>query len=559
MKIDKIVIVDGYSDLPFDLGRPPFLAPEVRYIAGACWDRNSKARAIYMTLDDLKSGNKASLIQDAGLVLVYAGVPEARPSVDLTEASGDVPPEVGDLFDFVAYLECPKILGGPYVLVHEPEAREMDFDLVVDGDLSKFTHEVLSEGSTIDGVDPGIRRTNQDLERFSILGAGLAIQNAGYPSFLSLGVELYRGCPSAAQGGCSFCHQNFFTTVEYRPVEDVVAEISKIAELGCENVFFQAPCFYSYFSDPREDGTLDLDHSAIERLLEGAGSVAPELKGLHILNINPAAVANDKDEAEKITKTVVEHCSDGNFPNLRAITFDEEVQLVNNVACSTQDFNEVVDMMSSAGRVTGPNGLPTLLPAVELVYGLAGESQETIEINEERIRELASQKLIRGAVARRLVPIPGTTIAKRDDLEELEDLDQHLEVLRNDINAPLKSGLASPGQLLKDIYAMRSLDTAVQATKVGINSPSLLVHGAAKVGQLQDVRVTEPNNGRLEALSHPLTPKTVSRDLLRMIPGMSEEDINAFMQMRPENEAEFQEIFEDPSIGRRAASYFEFE
>jgi radical SAM superfamily enzyme with C-terminal helix-hairpin-helix motif len=559
VKADKVVIIDGFTDSPFDLGVPPFMASEVRYVAGACWDRDDKTRVIYVTVDDLNAGRKSSLMEGADLILVYAGEPRAspviRPSPDVHRVAG-----IQDIVDYIAYLDCPKVLAGPHVTVNDGKIDDrLGFQRVVTGDLSKFAHETLSEGSEIDDVDPSVERTNEDLKKFSILGAGLAIQNRGYPSFLSIGVELYRGCPSAMEGGCSFCHHALRTTVEYRPVEDVVAEVAKISELGCENILFQCPCFLSYFSSPNDDEGLQLDRDAIEKLLEGVRSVAPGLKGIHVEGINPGVFAIDWQESKRILKTVLSQCTDGNFTNVKAFSFDDQVQLMNNISSTTEQTVEVVRNLAEAGSEIGPDGLPRLLPVIELVYGLAGETQETLDVNLEAMRDLASEGLVRGVVARELVPVPGTTIAKRDDLEEQEGLQNHLESLENEINRPLNGKLAPPGQLVRDVYTYRTVEDSTAAIKVGVNAPGFLIYGSPKLNALQDVRVTGANEGNLEALTQPLIPKTVSRDVLRLIPEMSEERIDDFMRVRPENELDFYQLFEQPSVGRRAASYFEFE
>lgn len=560
MKANKIIVVDGFSDLPFSLGIPPFMSPEVRYMAGACWDRDDKARVIYINIDDLRAGRKSSLLNGADLVFVYAGVTEAsplvRPSVR-TDDSGIA--KVQDLVDYIAYLDCPKILGGPYVLAKNGVVDEkLGFDVIVTGDLSKYIHEILSDEGTIGKVDPSLQRNNEDLNRYAILGAGLAVQNPGYPSFLSCAVELYRGCPSASLGGCSFCHETKYTTVDYRPVEDVVAEIAKISELGCENVVFECPCFFSYFSSPNEEGKLDLDHSAIEKLLEGSRSVAPEIKGLHIMNINPGAIANDMDESRKILKSIRTHCSDGNFPNLRVVTFDDEVQLLNNTRTTAEQSRMVVKMIAEAGKGEGPSGLPQMLPTIELVYGLAGEGENTLELNLNNLKEFASKGLIRGVIVRKQASLPGTTISKRDDIVELEDFDKHMEILQEEVNRVAGGNLAAPGQLIRDVYPYRVQDGSAVAKKVGINPLDLLVHGVSQVNVLQDVRITSVDGDGMEAVAQPLIPKTVSREILRLVPEMTEERIDRFMQSRPGKAEDFYKLFEEPAFGRRAASYFDF-
>jgi len=559
MKVNKVVVVDGFTDFPFSLGVPPFMSPEVRYVAGACWDKDENTRVIYATLDDLRTGRKSSLLDGTDLVFAYAGVKEASPFLRPSNG-GEIAQvsEIKDIVDYVAYLDCPKILGGPYVLARNGKIDgKLGFDVVVTGDISKYAHELLAEAGRIGGVDPSLQRTNQDVASYSIHGAGLAIQSAGYPSFLSCAVELYRGCPSASLGGCSFCHETRYTTVDYRPVQDVLAEISKLAELGCENVVLECPCFFSYFSSPTEDGQVKLDHAAIEKLLEGARSVAPDLKGLHIANANPGAIVGDPEESTKILKAILANCSDGNFPNLRVITFDDDVQLQNNTTATMDQSRKAIDILGESGRARGPSGLPRILPAIELVYGLPGERQRSLDANLRSLRELANAGLIRGVIARPVVALPGTPVSKRDDLARTEGMENHLKELQM-VNRTAEARLVEPGQLVREVYTYKALNGSAMAKKVGVNPLDILVHGVSQVSLVQDIRITPSMNAGLEALAQPLAPKTVSRELLRLIPDMTEERIDQFMRSRPEQSEQFCQLFDDPVAARRAASYFEF-
>ena len=559
MKADKVLVVDGFNDQPFGLGVPPFLAVEPRYTAGACWLRDSKSRVIYATIQDLRSGRKASLLRDADLVFVYAGVKEASPEVRPSNFDArDTIPELQDLFDYIAYLDCPKILAGPYALLRADTAKErFGVDAVVTGDMSKYAWNLLDPDASIDDVDPAVRRTQEDVSAFALPGAGLLVQNPGYPDFLSCSVELYRGCPSSSAGGCSFCHQRFYTTVQYRPVEDVLAEVSKISELGCQNIVLESPCFFSYFSTPTEDGGVQLDPAAIEKLLEGIGRVAPELRSVHISSINPRVVADNPDDAKKILTAVMKNCSSANFPTLEVITFDDEVHLQNNTPASSEQSRQAIEIMAEAAG-SSRAGLPSFLPTVELVYGLAAENEETATRNLEQLSEMAERGLIRGVTARRLVPVPGTPIYKRDDIAQIPDLEGHMNALRERVNSTCESKLARPGELIDNVFAYASLDGSSLAQTVGINPVHLVVYGSSDGKSSQDVRVTGFSDSRLEAVVQPLEPRTVSRDILRLLPGMTEDRIDMFMKFRPEREDEFLQLFEDPVEGRRAASFFEF-
>jgi radical SAM superfamily enzyme with C-terminal helix-hairpin-helix motif len=195
---------------------------------------------------------------------------------------------------------------------------------------------------------------------------------------------------------------------------------------------------------------------------------------------------------------------------------------------------------------------------VELVYGLAGEREETLAANAENLGRLAPAGKIRGIIARRLVPVPGTPLSKRDDLKEMEGLEGHMEMLARELNLQAQRTLAAPGHLIRDVFPYRFLNGVVMARNLGVNGLELKVHGVSEHNLLQDVRITSVGNGEMEAVAQPLIPKTVSREILRLVPDMTEERIDQFMRSRPEREEDFYQLFEERDLARSAASYFEF-
>ena len=468
-------------------------------------------------------------------------------------------PDLQDIFDYIAYLECPKILAGPYSLIEAEASKErFGIDAVATGDMSKYAWTLLEPGASIEDVDPGVRRTQEDASAFALPGAGLLVQNPGYPDFLSCTVELYRGCPSSSAGGCSFCHQRFYTTVQYRPVEDILAEISKMSELGCQNIVLESPCFFSYFSTPQEDGRLKLDPDAVEKLLEGIRRVAPDIGSVHISSINPRVVSENPEDSRRILRSVLQYTSAGNFPTVQVITFDDEVHLQNNTPASSQQSREAIELMAEIAASSSPRGLPAFLPTVEVVYGLAAETEETTSKNLEQLVDMAERGLIRGVVARRLVPIPGTPLYKREDIGKLQNLDAHMDALRKRVNAVCERRLAEPGELITNVFTYGSLDGSALGQTVGVNPVHLVVHGPTDGRAGRDVRVTGFSDSRLQTVIQPLEPRIVSRGLLRLLPGMTEDRIDAFMKLRPEKEDEFLQLFDDPAEGRKIASFFEF-
>jgi Uncharacterized Fe-S oxidoreductase len=74
--MDRVVILDGYTDEPAGLGVPPYLDVYPRYIAGAIWSANKSVDVRYFTIDQVRGDweNFVKIANDSRLLIVIAGI-----------------------------------------------------------------------------------------------------------------------------------------------------------------------------------------------------------------------------------------------------------------------------------------------------------------------------------------------------------------------------------------------------------------------------------------------------------------------------------------------------
>jgi radical SAM superfamily enzyme with C-terminal helix-hairpin-helix motif len=179
-------------------------------------------------------------------------------------------------------------------------------------------------------------------------------------------IELYRGC--TRRRFCSFCNEPVKSPlVNFRDPSDVLAEITGLYAAGVRNFRLgQQTCFFSY---------LDRDADAIGRLLADIREQCPELDVLHIDNADPLAVASRK--GAKIARLVARYCTEGNCAPMGIESFDPAVIEANALTCTPEVLLRAVANVNEAGAHAGPLGLPVLLPGLNLVYGLPGETHRS--------------------------------------------------------------------------------------------------------------------------------------------------------------------------------------
>jgi radical SAM superfamily enzyme YgiQ (UPF0313 family) len=123
------------------------------------------------------------------------------------------------------------IAGGPYISGHQEEAAKI-FDVLICGEAEEVWPEFLSDwkSGNFKKAYHGKREpdiSNSPLPRYDLL------KMSDYSSGM---VQTSRGCPF----DCDFCDviSLFGRKMRYKPVENVIAEIHNLAELGKFDIFF---------------------------------------------------------------------------------------------------------------------------------------------------------------------------------------------------------------------------------------------------------------------------------------------------------------------------------
>jgi len=410
----RVAIVDGYTDEPAGLGVPPYLGTHPRYAYGAA--RAAGASEVrYVPIERVREG-KVDLDR-FDVVVGICGV--HTPGRYL----GAEPADLSEMLEILRGTDAITVLGGPAAqsghgrIGGEPPETEIEgVDLVATGDVEAVVHDLVREGSP-EAVDPERERTIEELREYAVKGAPAAREHVDYPDAVIAELETYRGCPRYLTGGCSFCTEvPRYGKPEFRPPEHVIEEVKALYRVGVRHFRLgRQPCIYSYLA--RGIGETERPRpnpEALRRLLRGINAVAPDLLTLHVDNANPAVIAEHPEESREVTKLLVRYGTPGNVLAFGIETFDERVAKRNNLNVrSREEAFRAVRVVTSIGRIRGWNGLPYVLPGINLVCGLIGEDRERYRTDERALRELVERGLVvRRINVRNVVPFPGTEMER---------------------------------------------------------------------------------------------------------------------------------------------------
>ncbi len=402
----KGIILDGYVDEPTALGVPPYLSPYPRYVAGVFALAEVPYR--YMTVDAWRRDpalQEAVRADGQTLVVVVSGltVPghyRGGTPITLTELSKVAEASFGRV-----------MIGGPirhgYTMTGGTAAVGVEGlagGNIVVGDLDEAVARVLA------GKEPGRpARPLAAMARRAIAGAGIVEQHPNFPHIICE-IESARGCEREEH--CSFCTEGLQDGLDFRTHEAIVGEIEALAARGANHFRLgKQPNFFAWPGRRLPDGTIGPDPEAIDALYRDIRRVAPHLKTLHIDNVNPGFVAAHPDECLDIARTIATYNTSGDVAAMGVESLDPMVISRNRLKSSPEASLRAIRIINQAGRGRRDRGLPDLLPGINLLYGLPGESTATYATNMAFLEGLLAENLlVRRINVRQVMVFPGTPL-----------------------------------------------------------------------------------------------------------------------------------------------------
>ncbi len=558
MKIERAAILDCYVDEPACLGVPPYIAPYPRYIAGVLLKHGCEV--FYRTVDQLRRDlDLYSLLNKMDIVVIIAGV--TVPGKYL----GGTPATLSEIKKIASKIKTFKVLGGPAARfgsgveggkkAERVESLKSEFEIIAYGDVEAVISELIT--SSPEKVDVYRTRTSADLREIAIAGAEIVKQHQDYPNTMAE-IETCRGCYRAC---CSFCIEQFYGKPDYRAVEDIVAEVEALYRAGIRHFRIgRQPDLFAYQSFETDGEFPRPNPQAIERLYKGIRSAAPELKVLHMDNANPGLISAYPEEARKIAKIIVKYHTSGDVAALGIESADPRVIKANKLKAMPEDSLKAIEIINEVGARHGKSGLPELLPGINFVYGLIGETKETFELNYQFLREVMDRKLlVRRINIRQVMPFEGTKMGEvGDSIARKHKALFHYwkKRIREEIDHRMIQRVVPIGTILRDVRTEVHDGNLTYGRQMGSYPVLVGIPLKLELNKFIDVKVVAHGYRSITALPYPLKVNSASLELLSYIPGIGRKRAARIILNRPfKSEAEFLNCFDDREIGRKALGY----
>lgn len=549
----RLVLVDGYVDEPSAFGVPPYISPHARYAAGAAVAAGAEVE--YHTIDSLRARPR-ELAGDVLAVLASCSVPgkylRGTP-ITRDEAVTLFRDFKGErvLFGDNAAFGFPDA-GGGHATSRYRLGDHLEHLATRHGDA--LIRDLLSDRTPTNRF-----RTMDEWNEHALLGADVVRQHPDMQhGILMAEMDTFYGCVHYVSGGCGFC-SDAKTKPWYRDEGPVVAEAEALHDAGVRHFRLGGQtCFWTY----KAHGVGQTDEprpnvEATERLLAGVSEAAAQRKVLHIDNANPAVLATWPDESAAIARLLVEHGTDGNIAAFGLESADPAVFEANNLNCTPEQVMEATRMLNEVSGHRGPNGLPHLLPGINLLYGLPGETKATYEHNWRFVTDLLASGLrVRRIQIRQLLPIRGQAAAI--DPKHMGLFRKQKAAIREQVDRPVLRQIAPAGTVLRDVW----LETVEPGLTLGrqVATYALLVGIPFETGvdRFVDVLVTDHGYRSLTGVPVPFRVPGASMKELSALPGLGKRRALRVKAADPRDLSAFAAVVEDPDVVRRLAPHLQF-
>jgi radical SAM superfamily enzyme with C-terminal helix-hairpin-helix motif len=536
VKVRSALVLDGYIDEPACLGVPPYLSPQVRAAVGAA--KGAGAEVTYLTIDHIRKG---AVIPPADVSLIMAG--SAVPGKYLRA----MPASVREIKNIATRLTGVRILGGPAAL--EQSWNEF-FHFSAKRDPAAALHDVLV------GKEPSERwRTMAEWNNWLLSGADSVLAHPDFPEPLVAEIETYRGCVRYRSGGCSFCVEPMKGRPAFRDERDIIAECRKLRSLGVRNFRLGAQtCIVSYKADLSTGDPPRPNPVAVERLFSGIASLGVDV--LHVDNANPAVIAAYPEESRQILSSLVTHCTSGNVLALGMESADPAVVKANNLNSTAEQVMEAIALINEIGGEIGPSGLPYLLPGLNLIIGLEGETRQTLDIDMAFLRDvLAKGYLLRRINVRQVIPV------RREFKPTVShsEFARFKEKVREEIDRPMLERLVPKGRVLRRVYTELADGNTTFGRQIGSYPLLVGIPYPVEIGKFVDASILDWGYRSITGIEHPLNVNTSSLKALEALPGVGRKRAIRLFRKRPlKNIDDLAEALDDEKVVENISSLVSF-
>ena len=200
--------------------------------------------------------------------------------------------------------------------------------------------------------------------------------------------------------------------------------------------------------------------------------------------------------------------------------------------------------------------MPHILPGINIIAGLDGETAETYEMNLEFLRKVRDEGLmLRRINIRQVMPVRREFDVKVD----AKRFKRFKEQVRSEIDQEMLKRVVPYGTVLKNVYT--ELHDGVITFGRQIGSYPLLVGIPYKLEleRFYDVIVTDWGFRSITALEYPFPINTANMSAISSLPGIGKKRAATIVRYRPyKDHKSLASILDDPNVSENLRPFLRF-
>jgi radical SAM superfamily enzyme with C-terminal helix-hairpin-helix motif len=233
-------------------------------------------------------------------------------------------------------------------------------------------------------------------------------------------------------------------------------------------------------------------------------------------NMNPSNIVDYPRRSKEILTTIATHNTAGDIAAFGLESADPQVLKANKIGTTATKTKEAVTIMN---QVSGfrEDGIPKLLPGINLLHGLEGERAKTMELNYEFLKDvLDSDLLLRRINIRQVNPLGDYEAADYDQ----HDFKEYKQQVNQEINQPLLKKVFPVGVKLEEVIIEEQRGKLAFGRQIGTYPILVGIPGEYELGSVLDVQVIDHGYRSITALPTPFDINKASIAQLEALPGI---------------------------------------
>ena len=212
-------------------------------------------------------------------------------------------------------------------------------------------------------------------------------------------------------------------------------------------------------------------------------------------------------------------------------------------------------MINKYGSERGENGMPRLLPGVNIIYGLDGETADTYDMNLDFLRKLLDENLlIRRINIRQVLPVRREFNVKVNP----NRFKKNKEQIRDEIDHEMLKRMVPKGTILKDVFMEIHDGNTTFGRQIGSYPLLVGVPYPLELGRCYDIVITDWGKRSITGIECRFDINKATMTQISGLPGIGKKRAAKIIIAKPLDEEKLRKAIDDDNVFDALSEYMAY-